>query len=140
MPHSSMRRSRQSAVLAAIVGVAFALGCGSDNDAPTTPRVVTKTVAITGGQGSGRVTSSEGKLDCRLTNGAASGPTCAAAFDSGSVAALTAVPDAGQEFVAWSGDCTADMPAQRHAGCHGVAALRRHARLAHHRPHHAQRR
>jgi Divergent InlB B-repeat domain len=96
---------RQAAALAAALAVAFALGCGSDNDAPTTPVVGTKTVAITAGQGSGRVTSSNNKIDCRFTNGAASG-TCSAAFDSGSTATLTATPDAGNEFVAWSGDCT----------------------------------
>jgi hypothetical protein len=100
-----VRPSRQAAAAAAILAVAFAIGCGSDNDAPTTPRPGTRTVAVSGGQGNGRVTSTDNRIDCRLTSGAGSG-TCSAAFDSGAVVTLTATPDAGQEFVAWSGDCT----------------------------------
>ena len=91
--------------LAVLVLAAGLAGC-SDDDSPVNPQRPTKTVAITGASGSGRVTSSDGKIDCRVANGATTGPTCSTAIDSGTVTTLTAVADAGQEFVAWSGDCT----------------------------------
>ena len=100
MRHSSAR------VFTAMLALTFAAACGGDDDAPITPPPAgTQTVSVSGGQGSGRVTSNDNKIDCRFTNGTASG-TCSAAFASGSVATLTATADAGQEFVAWSGDCT----------------------------------
>jgi hypothetical protein len=86
----------------------FAVGLAScsDDDSPVNPQRPTKTLGITGAAGSGRVTSSDGKIDCRVANGATTGPTCSATIDSGTVTTLTAVADAGQEFIAWSGDCT----------------------------------
>jgi hypothetical protein len=71
-------------VPAAALALALALGCG-DDDGPVNPQRSIKNVTVAGGAGSGRVT---------------------AAFDSGAVATLTATADAGQEFIAWSGDCT----------------------------------
>src|SRR6266436_8861029 len=48
--------------------------------------------------GPGTVLSSPAGIDC--------GPTCAAPFDSGTIVALTAVPDASSRFAGWSGGCT----------------------------------
>ena len=99
------RAFQRTRIGAAVLAVAFAAGCG-DSDDPVNPNRPTKTIAISGAVGSGRVASSDGKIDCRVVNGATSGPTCSAAFDSGSVATLTATADTDQEFVAWAGDCS----------------------------------
>ncbi|MBL8142094.1 MAG: hypothetical protein JNM38_13345 [Acidobacteria bacterium] len=50
------------------------------------------------GSGTGTVTSSPAGLDC--------GATCAAAFDSDSLVALSATPVTGSVFGGWSGACT----------------------------------
>ena len=102
-----MLRSRIPArlTLAALV-LAVGLASCSDDDSPVNPQRSTKTLTITGAVGSGRITSSDGKIDCRVANGATAGPTCSVTIDSGTVTTLTAVADAGQEFIAWSGDCT----------------------------------
>ena len=92
-------------IAAALLAVALAAGCGGSDD-PVDPTRSTKTVTISGALGSGRVTSSDAKIDCRIANGVTSGPTCTAAFDSGSTTTLAATADTDQEFVAWSGDCT----------------------------------
>jgi hypothetical protein len=103
---TAARAVRQAEAVAASLVLVFGVACGGDDDAPTNPPPAsTNTVSVSGGQGSGRVTSNDSKIDCRFANGTASG-TCSAAFTTGSVATLTATPDAGQEFVAWSGDCT----------------------------------
>lgn len=100
-----MRAPRGISIGLALLAIALSAGCSDSND-PVTPTRSPKTVAISGAAGNGRVTSSDAKLDCRIVNGATTGPTCSASFDSGSVATLTATADADQEFVAWSGDCT----------------------------------
>jgi hypothetical protein len=99
----------RTTIRTALTGIALLSGAAlvacSDSDDPTKPKV-TKTVSISGAVGSGRITTPDSKIDCKITNGAASGPTCSAAFDSGAVVTLTATGDADQEFVAWSGDCS----------------------------------
>ncbi|MDD5559066.1 choice-of-anchor tandem repeat GloVer-containing protein [Candidatus Methylomirabilis sp.] len=59
------------------------------------PSTLTVTKA---GTGSGTVTSSPSGIDC--------GPTCAASFAGGTPVTLTAIPDPGSTFTAWSGNCT----------------------------------
>jgi PKD repeat protein len=50
------------------------------------------------GTGSGQVTSSPAGISC--------GNACQASFNFGTVATLTASPDAGSLFTGWSGDCS----------------------------------
>jgi hypothetical protein len=50
------------------------------------------------GQGSGRVTSDVGKLDC--------GDNCIRSYLSGTGVTLTAIPDPGSTFLAWNQDCS----------------------------------
>src|SRR5439155_26620695 len=47
------------------------------------------------GSGSGTVTSRDGRINC--------GPTCSAAYESGTGVALTATPASGSTFAGWSG-------------------------------------
>lgn len=94
----SLRLTSSAIILA--VGLA---SCSDDGSVGPRPP---KTLSITGGAGSGRVTSTDGKIDCQLTNGVAIGPRCSATIDSGTVTTLTAVAAAGEEFVAWTGDCS----------------------------------
>jgi len=98
-----MRSSRTLTTGTVLFGAAFIYAC-SDSDQPTPPGA-TKTLTIASAVGSGRVTSTGSRIDCLIANGVASG-TCSAAFDSGSVASLTATAGTDQEFVAWGGDCT----------------------------------
>lgn len=98
------RRRRVLRLTSGVTMVALGLTSCRDN-AAVAPRP-TKTVSITSGSGSGRVTSSDGKIDCRISNSVRTGPRCTATFDSGTVTTLTAVADAGQEFVVWGGDCS----------------------------------
>jgi hypothetical protein len=48
--------------------------------------------------GGGTVSSTPAGIDC--------GNTCQAAYDAGTMVALTATPDAGSTFAGWSGPCT----------------------------------
>jgi hypothetical protein len=50
------------------------------------------------GQGSGRVTSDVGQLDC--------GDRCIRSYLSGTSVTLTAIPDPGSTFLAWNPDCS----------------------------------
>ena len=50
-------------------------------------------------------TSSPGTIDCRITNGVASG-TCTDLFSDKTNVTLTATPESDQLFKAWSGDCS----------------------------------
>ena len=84
----------------------LALGVASCDDSSVEPQRPTKTLSIVGGSGSGRVTSNDGKIDCQVSDGVAYGPRCTATVDSGTVTTLTAVADAGQQLLAWSGDCS----------------------------------
>lgn len=59
----------------------------------------TLTVGLSGG---GAVRSSPVGIDC--------GSTCSASFADGASVLLTATPDAGQQFSAWSGACTGSSP------------------------------
>src|SRR5213078_1010894 len=76
----------------------------------TAPRV---TLTVTkAGSGSGTVTSSPPGINC--------GPTCSAAYDSGTRVTLTATPAAGSIFGGWSGcdavsgaTCSVTMTAAR---------------------------
>jgi hypothetical protein len=62
------------------------------------PSPATLTVQRTGA-GTGTVTSAPAGINC--------GGTCAAQFATGSQVTLTAAPDSGSVFAAWSGDCAA---------------------------------
>ena len=104
-------RFARAAVAAALVAVSAAVAsCGgaSDDDGPgiVDPNATKRTVAIAGGSGNGRVTSSPGTIDCRITNGVASG-TCTDLFSDKSSVTLTATPESDQLFKAWGGgDCS----------------------------------
>ncbi|MCC7104340.1 MAG: hypothetical protein IT307_04290 [Chloroflexi bacterium] len=50
------------------------------------------------GTGSGRVSSTDGKINC--------GVVCTSDYLTGSAVQLTAVPTSGSTFTGWSGDCT----------------------------------
>ncbi len=50
------------------------------------------------GAGTGTVASTPAGIDC--------GATCSASFDAGSIVTLTATPDPGYSFTAWSGPCS----------------------------------
>jgi hypothetical protein len=103
-----MSNHKRRAALVAAVFAAGALGgvlaCGGitvDNPPPS----LTLTVL---GSGSGRISSNDGKINCKVTASVASGPSCIATYDSGKVVTITAAPDADQDFKAWSGgDCNA---------------------------------
>ena len=106
-----MSRTNQRSIVARSIVAAALLAAGlvaacSDSGDPVTPTRSPKTVTVSSAAGNGRVASSDGKLDCRIVNGATSGPTCSAMFDSGSVTTLTATADADHEFIAWVGDCS----------------------------------
>jgi hypothetical protein len=100
---------RHVAVLFASVGL---VSCGSDDDSGIigTP-ATTFNLTIGNGTGDGRVTSSDAKVDCRLTGGVASG-TCRVSYATAAAITLTAAADAGQEFKAWTGDCSGSTPCQ----------------------------
>ena len=102
---------RTVALMATVAALALASAC-SDEDTPVGPTGSKKTATIAGATGSGRITSNDAKIDCRVTNGALSGPACSAAFDSGAVITLTAVPDTDQEFTAWDGECSGSTTCQ----------------------------
>lgn len=93
--------------LVAASTVIASCGGGSDDDGPgiVDPNANKRTLAITGGSGNGRVTSSPGTIDCVITNGVATG-TCADQFSDKTNVALTAIPGTDQLFKAWSGDCS----------------------------------
>jgi len=59
----------------------------------------------------GTVTSSPPGINCHTwdPNGTTGG-NCTAVFPRGTIVILTATPDAGWEFVSWSGDCTGSAP------------------------------
>jgi hypothetical protein len=52
--------------------------------------------------GSGKITSSDGRIDC--------GSLCSASYRKGSIRKLTASPGEGFEFVKWDGDCIGTAP------------------------------
>lgn len=101
-----------------LTGIAVALcliaplvSCGGDSGITVTP-ADPNTLSIAGGTGSGRVTSSDGKIDCRLAAGVTTGPTCTATYTSTATVTLTATADTDQDFKAWSGDCTGSSNCQ----------------------------
>ena len=105
-----MRTRRISArgALGAALGTLLG-GCGGGGGiAPVTPPPppVTFALSVAGSDvGSGRVTSADGKIDCRL--GAGGGGTCSASFNSGTSVSLTATPSGTDQFAGWtSGPCT----------------------------------
>ena len=55
-------------------------------------------VSLEGPTGSGKVTSTDGGIDC--------GDRCTDSFEQGKAVKLTAVPSTGFEFAGWSGACT----------------------------------
>ena len=57
-------------------------------------------VSVTGQDGG--LTSNPGGINC--------GGSCAYAYETGSSVTLSAVPNAGQAFIGWTGDCTGDSP------------------------------
>ena len=99
--------------------IGFSQDCGNDVllisgcSATGNCWVNTGLVSVTkSGSGSGTVTSSPSGIDCNTT--------CAASFASGTVAILTATPDAGSVFISWTGCdavngnvCTVTMEAAR---------------------------
>jgi hypothetical protein len=110
MRATQLVHARAVALMATVVALALASAC-SDEDTPVGPGSK-KTATIAGGTGSGRITSNDAKLDCRVTNGTLSGPSCSAPFDSGAVVTFTATPDADQEFTAWEGECSGTTTCQ----------------------------
>ena len=69
--------------------------------------VVQKTLTVKGtGTGSGVVTSSPAGINCRITAGVAATTGCIGRFTQGATVTLTAVPQSGHSFKAWSGSCT----------------------------------
>ncbi len=91
-------RQLTAATEATTTDLELTIGGVSDTFSATTTGTFTLTVTLAG-VGDGAVTSSPAGIDC--------GATCAAAFDAGSTVTLTATPDAGSVFGAWSGnaDC-----------------------------------
>ena len=107
-------QNRRTTIIAGLLAVGALLtffACGGGGGLEVTPPATPKTVSVVG-TGSGRVTSTDGKLDCKLTAGATSGPKCSASVDSGTVVTITATPDADQEFKAWGTDCTGSTTCQ----------------------------
>ena len=80
-----------------------ASGCSDDKSEPKTPPASKGTygtnywVSVSAGEG-GKITSSNGAIDC--------GATCGAFYAWSTAAVLAATPDAGHTFRAWSGACT----------------------------------
>jgi hypothetical protein len=52
------------------------------------------------------VTSSDSKIDCKITAGATSATGCTTTYTTTTTVTLTATGDTDQEFAAWSGDCS----------------------------------
>ncbi|TMA81131.1 MAG: hypothetical protein E6J77_17415, partial [Deltaproteobacteria bacterium] len=67
---------------------------------PATPGTLATLSVTKFGAGSGTVTSNPPGIDC--------GATCSAAYDLGTVVALTAIPAPGSFFAGWSAPCAAD--------------------------------
>jgi len=67
---------------------------------PVTPGTLATLNVVKFGAGSGTVTSNPAGIDC--------GATCSAAYDIGTVVALTAIPAPGSFFAGWSAPCSAD--------------------------------
>lgn len=95
-----------------VVALVTAIACGGGGDITITPPKSPRNLTVIG-SGSGRVASQDSKIDCKVTAGAPTGPSCTASYDSGTVVTLTATPDADQEFKAWTGgDCTSATSCQ----------------------------
>jgi hypothetical protein len=58
-----------------------------------------------GVSGNGEVTSDVGGINCRQGSG-----TCAAEYPADTQVTLTATPDAGEQFLGWTGDCSGIAP------------------------------
>lgn len=71
----------------------------------TAPAVFYTLAVGVAGVGHGRITSSPAGLDCPVA--------CSLEFQSGTSVALTATPDSGSRFVAWTGACTSKAPVCR---------------------------
>jgi hypothetical protein len=103
--HSSLRFTFAAAVICGLS--LFAAACSTRDpvftgvDAQMPPGTGSLTVARSG-TSTGTVSSSPGGITC--------GTTCSAAFQLGTVVALTATPDAGAQFAGWSGGCTGMAP------------------------------
>jgi len=65
---------------------------------PTGTATQNLSVNVTGGAADGVITSSPAGITC--------GPTCSAAFSTGSTVTLTAVPNNGHSFLGWASGCT----------------------------------
>lgn len=87
---------RLCAVLCWLLALA---GCGGGGGAAAAPRTPTDSQwpVEVDSSGGGSVLSVPGGIDC--------GKTCSASFDAGTRVTLTARPDSGFAFVAWSGAC-----------------------------------
>lgn len=91
---------------AAFALVAAVVACGGDDDSGLIATPATMYALTVGnGTGTGRVTSSDARIDCRLTSGIASG-ACRQTYSPNTRVTLTAAADAGQEFKAWTGGCS----------------------------------
>jgi len=104
---TSVARLTQIAVAIGAAALLVSCGGGGDNDGPGIVQPSNWTITITGGAGSGRVTSLPTGIDCHIANGATSN-SCSASFRNGTAVTLTATPDADQLFQAWGGDCTGE--------------------------------
>lgn len=75
----------------------------SDGVSGTTSLTVRSTLSVgVVSNGSGRVTSSDSKIDCP--------PTCAASYTTSTTVTLTAIPALGSILTSWSGACTGTEP------------------------------
>jgi hypothetical protein len=79
-----------------------------DAAAPPTPKVLT---IIGSGNGSGRVQSATGVINCTVTAGSTSATGCSATLSTSATSfGLTAIPNAGSTFVGWSSPCQSTGP------------------------------
>jgi sugar lactone lactonase YvrE len=66
-----------------------------------------QTLTLTGaGTGNGSVVANPTGINCGITGGVASGPTCSSSYPGGTLVLLQEVPSSGYAFVGWGGACS----------------------------------